>query len=66
MCLTYFDMSVVRRGLVKLLSQFGGDLGVSESAQGFHHHFVSILADHYCWLGDITNLSCGKTNTCTK
>lgn len=57
-------MSVIRRGLIKFLSQFGGDLCVSEGAQSFHHHFVSILTNHYCWFGDITHLSCGKPNTC--
>lgn len=59
-------MSVIRRGLVKLLSQFGGDLSVPEGAQGFHHHFVPILTDDYCWFGDIAHLSCGKTNTCPR
>lgn len=60
----YFDLSVIRRGLFKLLSKLGGDLGVPEGAQGFHHHFFPILADHYCWFGDIAHLSCGKTDTC--
>lgn len=60
----YFDVSVIRRGLIKLLSQFGGDLRVSEGAQSFHHHFVSILANHYCRFSDISHLSCSKSNTC--
>lgn len=61
---TYFDVAVIGCGLIELLSQFGGDLCVSEGAQGFHHYFVPILADLHCWFGDIAHLSCGKTNTC--
>lgn len=62
----YFDMSVIRRGLIKLLSQLGGELSVPEGALGFHHHFVSILTDDYCWFGGNAHLSRGKTNTCPK
>lgn len=60
----YFDMSIIRCSLIELLSQLGGDLGVPEGAHGFYHHFVSILADRYGWLGDIAHLSGGKTDTC--
>lgn len=60
----YFDMSVISCGLIKLLSKFGGDLSVPEGAERFNHHFVSVLADLYCWFGDIAHLSSGKTNTC--
>lgn len=56
-------MSIVRRGLIELLSQFGRDLCVPEGAQGLYHHFVSILADDYGWFGDIADLSCCKANT---
>lgn len=59
-------MAVIRSGLIKLLSQFGGDLSVSKGAQGFNHHLVPILADNYRWFGDIAHLSCCKTNTCNK
>lgn len=59
-------MSVIDCGLIKLLSQFGGDLRVPKGAQGLNHHFVPILADHYCRFSDIAHLSCGKTNTCQK
>lgn len=62
----YFDMPVIRCGLIKLLSQLGGELSVPEGAQGFHHHFVSILTYNDCWFGDIAHLSRGKTNTCQK
>ncbi|MEQ2158434.1 hypothetical protein GOODEAATRI_012245 [Goodea atripinnis] len=51
-------------GLIKLLSQFGGEFSVLECAQSFHHHLIPILADHYCWFGDIAYLSCGKANPC--
>lgn len=60
----YFNMTVIRCCLIKLLSQFGRQLGVSEGALGLHHHLISILADHYCGFGDVAHLSCGKTNTC--
>lgn len=62
-CSAYFDMPVIRRGLIKLLSQFGGELSVPEGAHGFHHHLVSILADDYGGFGDVAHLSCGKANT---
>ena len=60
----YFDLSIIRRGLVKLLSQLGRELSVPEGALSFHHHLVSILTDDHRWLGDIAHLSRGKTNTC--
>lgn len=63
---SYFDMPVIRRGLIKLLSQLGRELSVPEGALSFHHHLVSILADDYSWFGDITHLSCGKANACQK
>lgn len=59
----HFDISIIRRGLIKLLSQFGGDLRVPEGAHGLYHHFVSILANGYSWFGDIANLPCCKANT---
>lgn len=62
----HFDVAVIRCGLIKLLSQLGGELSVPEGAQGFHHHLVSILADDDCRFGDVAHLSCGKTNTCTR
>lgn len=62
----HFDVAVIRCGLIELLSQLGGELGVPEGAQGFHHHLVSILADDDCRFGDVAHLSCGKTNTCTR
>lgn len=64
--ISYFDMPVIRRGLIKLLSQLGRELSVPEGALSFHHHLVSILADHYSWFGDITHLSRGKANACQK
>ena len=62
----YFDMSIIRCGLIELLSQLRRDLCVPEGAHGFYHHFVSILADGYRRLGDIAHLSGGKTDTCCK
>lgn len=62
----HFDVAVIRCGLVELLSQLGGELGVPEGAQGFHHHLVSILVDDDRRFGDVAHLSCGKTNTCTR
>lgn len=59
-------MSVIRRGLIKLLSQLGGDFSVPEGAQGFHHHLVAIPTNDYRWFGGIAHLSRGKTNTCTR
>lgn len=59
-------MSIIRRSLIKLLSDLGGDLRVPKGAHGLYHHFVSILADDYSWFGDIADLSCCKANAWIK
>lgn len=59
----HLDVAVVRRGLIELLSQLGGDLSVSEGALGLHHHFVAVLADDDRRLGDVAHLPGGKTDT---
>lgn len=60
---TYFAVSVISSGFIKLLSQLEGDLCVLEGALGADHHLVSLLADDYSWLSHITNLPGGKANT---
>lgn len=60
----HLDVAIVRRGLVKLLSQLGGELRVPEGALGLHHHFVAVLADDDRRLGDVAHLPGGKTDTC--
>lgn len=60
----HLDVAVVRRGLVELLSQLGGDLRVPEGALGLHHDLVTVLADDDRRFGDVAHLPGCKTDTC--
>lgn len=59
---THFAVSVIGSGLVKLLSQFEGDLCVLEGALGADHHLVVLLTDDHSWFGHISNLPGGKAH----
>ena len=64
-CLSiYLAAAVIRRGLVKLLSQAEGDLGVLEGALGLDHQLFPVLADHHRGLGHVAHLPGGEAHPC--
>lgn len=59
---SYFAVSVISGGFIKLLSQFEGDLCVLEGALGADQHLVVLLADDYGRFGHISNLPGGEAH----